>query len=56
MKDEYEGLIDDVLIRLWDDIVNRTVGKKMFSDTIDILEARTRLLKIVESARRESQG
>ena len=50
-KEKTADTIDDILVQLWNDLANRQAGKEMFDRHMDILEARTALLHIIESAR-----
>lgn len=43
-----ERKVDDLLVELWNDIVNRRAGEIVFKDASDILQVREQLLTIIK--------
>lgn len=51
MKEQTADTVDDILMKLWNDLSNRQANAVIFDEHMDILQARSALLHIIESAR-----
>jgi len=48
ISEETSKKVQDILVKFWNDISNRSAGEKMFADTIDIMGAYREITKIIE--------
>lgn len=48
-----ERKVDDLLVELWNDIVNRQAGKVIFEQSTDILSVREQILTIIRGLQTE---
>lgn len=49
VHDKTYAHVEEILVRLWNDIVNRQAGKIVFGEHMDILAAHTAIMHIIES-------
>lgn len=49
VHDKTYAHVEEILVNLWNDIVNRQAGKIIFDKHMDILAAHTAIMHIIES-------